>query len=92
MIARLIRWEDVATDGCLRGRLAGDDQAVMLRYVPDQEPGSASLQVRVPCPEDPGCPGPAWDIITDRADLLLALDGGRVDDPVCEICHQVLSD
>lgn len=84
-LARLIRWEEqVRDDGLLYGVLASDDASIVLRYEPESEPGNDRVCAQVPCPDRPGCPGPAWDTITGRHELLLALDAGIVDDPWCE--------
>jgi len=85
-LARRIQWDaHHDEDWRVRGTLAGDDRSVLLRFEPAEEPGTERLQVRVPCPEDPQCTGDAWDTITSRLDLLLALDTGVVDDPWCDL-------
>src|SRR5690242_19503852 len=88
-LARLIRWDDQADgEDRLCGTLTGADRSTTLRYEPPSEPGNDSLHAQVPCPDRAGCPGPAWDRITSRGELLMALETGEVDDPWCEGSHR----
>jgi hypothetical protein len=84
-LAQRVHWQEpVSEDGLLFGVLADDDTSIALRYEPESEPGNDRIWVRVPCPNQPDCPGPAWDVVTNRRELLQALDAGVVVEPWCE--------
>ena len=81
-LAGHIQWSGEPDEYGTLGTLAGTDRAVTLRYVAE-EPGAEGLQVRVPCPEDSACPGPAWDQVTGLGELLSVLDGDEIG-PWCQ--------
>ena len=84
-IAERIHWR--AEYWAIYGVMELDDARVEFRYEVG-DPTQEWLGVRVPCPADATCPGPAWMPIACPYDLSRALAGDETGRWYCEQCDE----